>query len=693
MMAQVWDIIQQLFTNLYRVVWLPIKRKIWAEYGDGSQVRLPYQVFATTLNIAEIVAYYLFSAGYCLSNSFFQLISPRHIGRMSRDDQEAFERKNACYQYASLDVASQEIRLIELAKLSPFSKPLCTLLIVPLDRAPDYEAISYTWAGQPPDHYVELVHNKWIRVTENVFKIIHDMASFRARRYLWIDAICINQSDLDEKRSQVEMMGDIYTNATAVVAWLGGSSDVPAVEVPRMLNLLNRIKYCIPSHEELRAGLEQGKHFVGSRESWEAFHRFIGHPYWKRVWIIQEMVLAREVTIFFAGQYIPLGYIEEMFPLEHEVFREVMIRESTAFGLSLLDSGELEFNMIGLIRMQIQRQMWIPLASAIRTTHSFKCSDPRDKAYGLMALINPDERLPADYTISPEEVFTRVASEILRRGGVVLDQAGIGYLRQLNSLPTWVPDWTLYSSKVKENLDLYAPHSRRYSAGGHGPMAVEMHKHRTIKLELIPISKIRYLGPSYPRFTAKSTTDPTSPDNIGLAEAKFLHKAAAFFSEKTPAIYTRTGQPRTEAVWRTIIGDRIRTAADRSKVVCPAPPEFERYFEISFLPFGTPCGIDVQTIQLNIGFYTRAMFANCNSRRAAVAQDMTMLVVPELAEEGDLVCVLPGMHSPLVLREKQHSAGENGAERAWELVGDCYAHGLMFGEALNSGRQQTFNIQ
>ncbi|KIM94104.1 hypothetical protein OIDMADRAFT_136511 [Oidiodendron maius Zn] len=97
----------------------------------------------------------------------------------------------------------------------------CTLTVTPLNSAPSFEAVSYTWAGQVADHYITLEDGCWLTVTENAFNIIHERVSFLKPRYVWLDASCINQSDPNERQSQVEMMGQIYGTASHVLAWLG----------------------------------------------------------------------------------------------------------------------------------------------------------------------------------------------------------------------------------------------------------------------------------------------------------------------------------------------------------------------------------------------------------------------------------------------------------------------------------------
>ena len=123
------------------------------------------------------------------------------------------------YQYDTLP-SNNFIRLLELHSGPAGENIKCTLHQVELDKASNYEAISYAW-GDPTDQSSILCDNKIIIVTRNLNDALLRLKLNDRSRFLWADAICINQSDDIEKGSQVQQMARIYGNATTVCVWLG----------------------------------------------------------------------------------------------------------------------------------------------------------------------------------------------------------------------------------------------------------------------------------------------------------------------------------------------------------------------------------------------------------------------------------------------------------------------------------------
>lgn len=106
------------------------------------------------------------------------------------------------------------------------SFPHCSLEIFGAESCPSYRALSYTW-GPSTERYNILVNNQKFYVRRNLNTFLQRACSLRSARghYYWIDQICLDQANDKERIHQVEMMGDIYINASQVVTWLGEASD------------------------------------------------------------------------------------------------------------------------------------------------------------------------------------------------------------------------------------------------------------------------------------------------------------------------------------------------------------------------------------------------------------------------------------------------------------------------------------
>jgi hypothetical protein len=145
-------------------------------------------------------------------------------------------------QYRPLDPSKTEIRLIELfPRVTNTSRqrelaPRCNLIHVSLDDKPDYVALSYTW-GDPRDTKIITVGESSVSVTRNLHSALEHLRYDRTVRVIWIDALCINQSDNEEKSWQVQLMREIYQRATFVSIWIG-PADATSDKVMDFLNLL-----------------------------------------------------------------------------------------------------------------------------------------------------------------------------------------------------------------------------------------------------------------------------------------------------------------------------------------------------------------------------------------------------------------------------------------------------------------------
>lgn len=115
-------------------------------------------------------------------------------------------------------------RLLRLEPAKSLVDPIrCSLHEVSLDTNPGYEAISYSWDGQASNQEV-FCSGRQLLVTANAAMVLRHLRQRRQPRWIWIDSICINQNDVEEKTGQVRLMAEIYSKAVEVLLWLGEST-------------------------------------------------------------------------------------------------------------------------------------------------------------------------------------------------------------------------------------------------------------------------------------------------------------------------------------------------------------------------------------------------------------------------------------------------------------------------------------
>jgi len=186
---------------------------------------------------------------------------------------------------SSITRHSTLVRLLIIEPGSREQKIHCRLKVADLAFADklQYEALSYVWG--PPDlaKTIEINYNTFA-VSTALFQALIHLRYNREPRTIWIDAISINQVDLAERSTQVLLMQDIYSKASRVVVWLG------EVEPWGLKYLLEAADTAV-----------EGENFI-HYGAVNVVSNLLRRPWWARVWVIQELVLARDVTVYCGSQ-------------------------------------------------------------------------------------------------------------------------------------------------------------------------------------------------------------------------------------------------------------------------------------------------------------------------------------------------------------------------------------------------------
>lgn len=287
------------------------------------------------------------------------------------------------YTYDALDKESDEIRLISIQPHADPSSPVeLNIIHANLSDKPVYEALSYMWGSDDNPKFVE-IGEKRIGVGVNLWFALERLRSPSEERVLWVDAICIDQRNVLERNHQVSQMSRIYRQAWRVAAWLGRDdfgNGRAAVDFFKIL--------ADRSNSELARNHSQYELDL-------AFY-FCKLPYWSRLWIMQEVVLAGEIILY-------LGPDE----LDWDSFATVIKRQITFDGLSIKDSTPANLVQQRMIHKLTEQKGLLNFTSSSipELSHRFAgaaCRDTRDHIFGLMALANGccQAHTPIDYSIS-----------------------------------------------------------------------------------------------------------------------------------------------------------------------------------------------------------------------------------------------------------------------------------------------------
>ena len=175
--------------------------------------------------------------------------------------------------YESLDTRRTQFRRLILlpGESGDFYDPLFgTLEMVWSDEAPEYEALSYVWGPTSPAKRMVL-NGKEINMTPNLDSALRQLRWPGSKRLLWVDALCINQDDLEEKAHQIKLMGFIYALASGVLVWLGPGTD----ETDAVMRSIEKFDKANWSTYDFQVN----------------FMELLYRPWFTRTWVVQEFVM------------------------------------------------------------------------------------------------------------------------------------------------------------------------------------------------------------------------------------------------------------------------------------------------------------------------------------------------------------------------------------------------------------------
>lgn len=347
------------------------------------------------------------------------------------------------YHFPALQ--SSQIRLL---KLHEESNNHCgdihgSLEVFDLAASPPYMVLSYVWGEMTPshpiyldNHRVPVGHNLYCflqlygdlvlstsRVVEFILRFpLHakTASTWPANTYIWIDQLCIDQSNLDERSEQICLMRHIYSQATQAIIWLGPSDD-------KVVGAMEAMKS--QSVEEM---IEDFHHWQRYEPKVQLARDFCTSNYWSRSWIVQEFVLAKDSTVMCGEAYLGLQQLELWFSL--------MPRFPNAHFKLRLKAEELI-----KARERHRNGQFHSVANIMTLFIGNQCTDPKDTIYGFLGLLTEEtqQALAPDYKKTPEKIFDDVMAS------VVSDEVRNTYLEHGNVTP-WIRTAEVWESLRKK---------------------------------------------------------------------------------------------------------------------------------------------------------------------------------------------------------------------------------------------------
>jgi hypothetical protein len=281
--------------------------------------------------------------------------------------------------YPEMSDPSSNIRVLHIKKGSGKQRIDCTLESVPLARNPVYDALSYNWGNMKKPKMIK-VNGKKMLITNNLYEALRDIRLPGETRTVWVDQICINQNNVEEKEGQIPLMNTIYSRAQNVLVWLSNH------KAPRWVENSREIDWA--------GGWAVAHATLYPRAAIYWLYRLSEEEYWKRCWIIQEITVASNIVVHSGSVPIPW-------------------KEFIKLG-KWYESNYAKANVKNILKLEALRHSYhsdrekFTLAHTLINFRDAFCSSTHDKIFAFLGMA--DECLDGncvavDYSSSPHSLY------------------------------------------------------------------------------------------------------------------------------------------------------------------------------------------------------------------------------------------------------------------------------------------------
>jgi hypothetical protein len=367
--------------------------------------------------------------------------------------------------YDPLETENGSLRLLKYTKQVQDGVFDWSLHTTSLAHAPPFAALSYVWGKPDPVVHFRL-SDRVVRIRENLADALKHLeiilgsptdSDLGGLEFLWVDALCINQEDDDEKSHQVQMMPQIYSTAKITIGWLGKGTSKSAEELRAVvvavksldLSNLSTTKPFHRSPKVRREVFDQIKELALSGTiTTSSLKPIFRNSFWRRVWILQETTNPKSLVYAYGYATIDWTILFAMVYLLDEFKLTVDPISNPDFG-DLVRSARSPLHMLWRREKALGRLELDDLEQLLpRVRADYLASDPRDLIYALLGLPRKDHgRLPieANYSISVGSLYTKMATAMLKSNSHGVLNRVLFWAQRLreseNDLPSWVPDW------------------------------------------------------------------------------------------------------------------------------------------------------------------------------------------------------------------------------------------------------------
>ncbi|CAI6090769.1 unnamed protein product [Clonostachys chloroleuca] len=549
--------------------------------------------------------------------------------------------------------------------------------IVQLSEDPKYEALSYVW-GDGVNASEITIDGNCVTITEGLAAALRRIRLPTKKRTLWVDQICINQDDIEEKAMQVPLMGQIYAKTTQCLIWFGEIDKQFSVRTAMSaLSIVNFIDGCADDDAFERSAPPELESEDTFEEPIQALRSIsVGqNQWWHRVWTLQEAILPSKSLALWGPLSIPWDvvinagfvHLRTYIPALNNVTHS---QRDVLFTLFAHTTG-----------LQWAKEATHgPLDTAFRWNFR-QASDPLDKVYGFLGLFPPGtlKRVEdCNYRLAPGTLYAMFTADLIQHDR---DLHALALRRHevlpvtTQGIPRWAMDMGVDYHGRALNIDddcaaWYLMHTyQMYSASGDSEVDMTSFHYdqqtNALTLTGCMVDKVALVG-------LKPQPDSDEPGSTALSLPGAIAKLREWYALAEEFYQGREWDEDLvgplawpESFWGSLVANL--------------------FLDEEFAPLRSATSRDLEQAEnfMRNGAQTpvcRSIFANMCHRTMFLTKKGLLGFGPTDLAVGDEVCILRGGRVPFIVR-----AGSNNQEGLHTFVGPSYLDGMMTGEALDEG--------
>jgi hypothetical protein len=535
------------------------------------------------------------------------------------------------------------------------------LVTVPLLKSEpvEYTALSYAW-GSAEEHIeaeIRVINNnlpgigqrqigRLMRVGKNLGMALRDLRREESPRTMWIDALCIDQGNSEEKAVQVSKIGDIFQLAANVVAYIGPEADESVALMEYLEHIGKGSEYNWKTGILNVAALRhewKGMRLIDDYDNLlidaqlqDSIYQLFSRPWFERLWIRQEITLGGAKAMITCGRY--------------ELPWRFFLRAWTCLYVHFSRTDSLQphyLRKLWQISSLLEQQRLASLHTLRDTFRGLKCTDQRDRLFAVLEMLPKDEKrlISVNYTKVPAEVYKDATL------GWIEAHRDLSILQECElqdgwAGPTWVPNWGADSQvDIRARMGFQ---TSRLTAILDLNQAVKNGSMRVVGVKITTIADLRPSGIDLdsPDILAKLR------DLLGGIQMEGDYVAGGTLREAYATALVRGKFPTaTEPI--SYGCSSITDVVEAMQWACSASPS-------NILPLTKESMVDMRL------FWAHRQLFRGSSGYVGMAPPATRI--------GDRVYNILGCDCPLVLRDV--------GERKMQVVGSCFVSGAMENQAL-----------